>query len=82
MDPQIAWTKMLDAFESGDWNGAHEFAQHLFSWLAKGGFPPVVFENRTMNDDWNRIVARFCCRLVSGLAKRDSKIFDGQGSPE
>ncbi len=76
MDPQVAWTEMLDAFESGDWVRAGELAQHLSSWLLRGGFPPVVLANRIMNDEWNRIVARFCCQLVADLARRSSKIND------
>jgi len=64
MDPNATWQQLLDALEASDWDAAAEFAQVLLTWLLKRGFPPVVFPDRRIGDEWNRAFARFTCELV------------------
>ena len=64
MDPNATWQQLLDALEASDWDTAGEFAEELLTWLLKGGFPPVVFPERRLGDEWSRALARLTCELV------------------
>lgn len=42
MDPNVAWSNLIDAIENDDWVEAAEIADTLLDWTVKGGFPPDI----------------------------------------
>ena len=42
MDPQSAWTLMMQALRLEDYDEAAMHASNLRDWLTRGGFPPCV----------------------------------------
>jgi hypothetical protein len=61
MDPQTAWTNLLDACSAGDCEAIEDAAAALMAWLDSGGFPPETIERRVMGPRWNRAVAYTAC---------------------
>ena len=64
MDPQAAWTNLLDAYEANDWEAAREAAEALRQWIGRGGFPPKTLDHRTMTDAWHRAATLAACQFV------------------
>lgn len=64
MDPDATWRQLLTAIEASDWEAASELAENLSAWLGKDGFPPQVFREHRLSQDWNRCVSRFVCALA------------------
>ena len=64
MDPQAAWTNLLDAYETHDWEAAYKAANALRDWIVRGGFPPRTLD-RQMTDAWHRVVTLAACAFVS-----------------
>lgn len=42
MDPQATLNRLIEAAEMGDQEEMLEYANELFAWLHRGGFPPIV----------------------------------------
>ncbi len=64
MDPQTAWTNLLDAYVATDWDAALEAAEALRMWIDRGGFPPTTCTDRTMNAGWHRAITLAACRFI------------------
>jgi hypothetical protein len=64
MDPQAAWTELLQARLQRDWDRAEELAESLMDWMKKQGFPPETVGNRTIGRGWHRAIAQFVCCLT------------------
>ena len=43
MDPDQAWSDLLQALASGDDEASRQLAEDLRSWLNRGGFTPQIF---------------------------------------
>ncbi len=70
MDPQAAWTNLLDAYEALDWEAARDAALVLRQWIERGGFPPKTFVDRTMDNAWHRATAVAACQFVLETSRR------------
>jgi len=58
MDPQTAWTELLDAYTECNWDRAEELATALIGWLDRDGFPPQTVQRPNLGPHFNRHVAR------------------------
>ncbi len=71
MDPQTAWLAMIQALIDDDDELASDYADALFDWLDRGGFPPKVLPDLGQADDpqssvcqLDRKIALFVCAIV------------------
>lgn len=64
MDPQATWDRLIDAYRAGERDEAQDAADTLLQWLDRGGFPPQTLPGRSMDDAWNRALARAACCFV------------------
>jgi len=78
MDPQAAWTEMLEAINHRNWDRVQELADGLLDWLRRRGFPPqtTVIE---MRRGWDRVIAEFSCRVALQYVQ-DAKARKPKGS--
>jgi len=73
MDPQAAWTNILDALAEGDWPAAHQAAEALAEWLRRGGFPPRIVTELPPDHPLHRTFALTVCDEVLHATEQ----FDG-----
>lgn len=64
MDPQVAWSNLLTAWISRDWEEVLELSEALLNWLNKDGFPPEFSYPQELGSEINRIVVRATCDFV------------------
>jgi len=64
IDPQTAWTELLDTYADCDWGRAEELATCLLEWLDHDGFPPHTVLRLNVGPHLNRHVARSVCLFV------------------
>lgn len=63
MDPQVAWTNLLIAWISHDWEQVLELSEALLEWLDKDGFPPEFSYPQELGEELNRVVSRSACEF-------------------
>ena len=73
MDPQQTLADMLNALNRNEYDEASELAAALLEWLRKGGFPPIVVGEISLDIDWHREIACFICRCVTDRINRERK---------
>ena len=73
MDPQAAWQQMVSAVSGGHWDEAGEYADGLYQWLQRGGFPPQTVLGHEMPSEWNHEVALAACWFVLSQANQLAK---------
>ena len=73
MDPQTAWQQMVSAVSGGHWEEAGEYADGLYQWLQRGGFPPQTVLGHEMPSEWNHEVALAACWFVLSQANQLAK---------
>jgi hypothetical protein len=76
MDPQVAWTNLLIAWVSRDWEDVLELSEALLNWLDKDGFPPEFSYPQELGSEINRIVVRATCEFVH---QRAASVLSTQG---
>jgi hypothetical protein len=64
MDPQTAWSNLLDAYSDQDWEVVAAHATVLLDWLESGGFPPQTAQHRPLRPPANRLIALATCVAV------------------
>ena len=64
LDPQVAWTELLEARLTKDWDRAEKLAQGLLEWLDKGGVPPTTIGDLRLGKKWHRSIAPTTCLFV------------------
>ncbi len=69
MDPQAAWSQLLDAYAKGNWTAVEELSEGLLNWLTHGGFPPQSVPNKKLDEDWNRAITLAACRFARSVAR-------------
>jgi hypothetical protein len=67
MDPQVAWSELLDALADDDLAEAELRAEALITWLDKQGFPPQT-SLRVLPNLWDEAICRYVCRKVMAAA--------------
>lgn len=73
MDPQQTLIDMLDALNRNEYEEAIELAEALLEWLRKGGFPPIVVGEKSLDIVWHREIACLICRCVTDRITRERK---------
>lgn len=70
MDPQVAWSDLLETYANGDWAAVEDLADGLLHWLTHGGFPPQTVPNQGLGADWHRHIALAACRFSLSTARQ------------
>ena len=68
MDPQAAWSEMLEAVAANDFVEAELRAGALLDWLDRGGFAPQTV-SRVLPTEWDRLICRYLCQKIQLAAK-------------
>ena len=64
MDPDTAFTELLNALHERDWQRVEEGATSLLDWLGKRGLPPVTLGSWSLGQEWHRTLATFICHAA------------------
>ena len=63
MDPEVAWSEMLDAIAKDNLSDAEACADSLLGWIERGCFVPQALK-RPIPDKWNILICDYVCREV------------------
>jgi hypothetical protein len=58
MDPQATWQELLSCLSNEQFADAHDHANALDQWLAKGGFTPQTIPLVAPGDELHRVIAQ------------------------
>lgn len=77
MDPQVAWSNLLIAWVSRDWEEVLELSDALLNWLNKDGFPPEFSYPQELGAELNLVVVRATCDFAQQRAASVLSAADG-----